>query len=676
MIIKSLEMYNFRQFVGRQKVEFSTDPEKNVTVLIGVNTSGKTTLIRAFEWCLYEKINFDDKVLLNADVRQRMHEGETQETWVAIEFVHDDITYTLTRTYRYLCNSRRTENGTVIVDLNKKPDKDVRLEYLQKDGQTKIPIDDANITKSIDRVLPEDLSDYFFFGGERISTIANRTDLSKAVRGLMRLDVLENARDHLSQALKGNGTYKITGFNQMIDTTGNEAAQRASDTIRTCKERKKVLAQEMENAAKQRDYWAGKEKEYDAQLAKSNIEAVKAAKIKRDQIKSALGRAERDLENARKAYKDAFNTRPYAFFGLKEINKALALLEDVKDATESVPGMNQDAIDYLIHVRHRCICGTELKEGTVPYELVMAERRKLPPEQIGSVVMNFKTKAEGYLAGTETYYETIEQRLRNIREAKRRIGTLQDEYEEQSKLIIDDTDAKAIEEKRRDAHRQYQENLNDYNNAHDEIVKCDTNIENCEKAIEKFAKSSKKNQKVARYIAYAEKVLEWLVTTYQSKEEIVRKQLQERVNDNFSRMYHGERTIRIDDKYRVKYSDVKTEESDGLKAVKSFAFIASLVSMAKDKILDEEDMKFGQVYPLVMDAPFSNVDEIHIDNICKILPETANQVIMAVMQKDWEYAEKELKNRVGISYSIYKDRDAEGKEIDTSTHIKREASNV
>ena len=48
MIIQSIEMNNFRQYVGKQKIEFSTDKEKNVTVLIGVNTSGKTTIIRAF----------------------------------------------------------------------------------------------------------------------------------------------------------------------------------------------------------------------------------------------------------------------------------------------------------------------------------------------------------------------------------------------------------------------------------------------------------------------------------------------------------------------------------------------------------------------------------------------------------------------------------------------------
>ena len=88
--------------------------------------------------------------------------------------------------------------------------------------------------------------------------------------------------------------------------------------------------------------------------------------------------------------------------------------------------------------------------------------------------------------------------------------------------------------------------------------------------------------------------------------------------------------------------------------------------MAKDKILDDQEMQLGQVYPLVMDAPFSNVDEIHI---CKILPQTANQVIMAVMQKDWGYAANDLAPFVGRSYLIAKDLDAEGHEIDTSTHI-------
>lgn len=667
MIILSIEMNNFRQYVGKQKIEFSTDKEKNVTVLIGVNTSGKTTIIRAFEWCLYGKNGFEDPVLLNSDVRSNMHVGDTQTTYVAVTFIHDDMQYILKRSFTYVCSDRRTEGNDVVVSLNKKPDEDLTLEYLLRDGQTKTNVERSNIEESIDRVLPTDLSDYFFFGGERISGIANRADLSKAVRGLMRLDVLEHSRDHLQAVAKK--------FNGMIDTTGNVAAQKARDSLETYKKKKAVLQENLQNAEKERDYWLDKEKEYSAELAKSNVEQVKAAKRERDRIESSLKREQERLEVCKKAMVDAFNMRPYAFFGMPAIKKSLEILESVKDSTESVPAMEQESIDYLIH-RGICICGTRLDVGTKPYELVMAERRKLPPEQIGIVVNNYKSKAEGYLAGSESYCDIVVDKYKDYRETLRRIGQLQDDLKKQSEMIIDDTDAKAIEEKRREAATKYKEAMDDYKQFNADIGGCDYNIKNCENAIEKYAKSSSKNSKVVRYIAYTQKVLEWLIETYHSKEVIVREQLQKRVNDNFARMYHGERSILIDEKYRVKYADVTTEESDGLKAVKSFAFIAALVSMAKDKILDDSEMKLGQVYPLVMDAPFSNVDEIHIDNICKILPKTANQVIMAVMQKDWEYAAKNLNQYVGISYSILKDRDGNGKEIDTSTHIRKEESHV
>ena len=299
----------------------------------------------------------------------------------------------------------------------------------------------------------------------------------------------------------------------------------------------------------------------------------------------------------------------------------------------------------------------------------MEVRKVLPPEHVGDAVRQYKDKSEGYLAGTEDYKTRIERRFIEYREVKRDITSLQNELDALAGEVIDDTEARKIENKRREAHSNYLEAKRDYDECNRKFGECSSNIENCQKAIDKFAKSSTKNQRTARLISYAQSVYDWLLKSYQGKEEKVRDELEVRVNDNFAKMYHGERSIRIDEKYRVKYADVKTEESDGLKAVKSFAFIASLVSMAKDKILDDADMKLGQVYPLVMDAPFSNVDEIHIDNICKILPKTANQVIMAVMQKDWEFAATNLNEYVGRSYRIEKDRDSYGKEIDTSTHI-------
>ena len=664
MILHKLEMNNFRQYIGEQTVEFSTDPEKNVTVLIGVNTSGKTTIVRAFEWCLYGKNGFDDPVLLNSEVRENMNEGDTQMVSVAVTFEHNNMVYTLKRLYKYLCNERKTEDGKIIVNLNKKPEEKLTLEYLQSDGQTKTPIDEKNIAESMDRVLPKDLSDYFFFGGERISGIANRTDLSKAVRGLMRLDVLENAKTHL------NGVVKI--FESKIDTTGDANAQMAKESLETYKVKRTQLEEEKKNYDQQMKYWQDKANEYNAQLAKSNIEQVKQAKKERDRIESALNSEKAKLERAKADMVKKFNNRPYAYFGLPVINKTLEMLKKLQEETghvECVPDMEQGAIDHLIK-RGYCLCGTHLDQGSIPYLKVMEERKLLPPEYIGASIQAYKTKADGYLAGSEDYKENIEEKYKEIRSLQRSIGNLEDEKKKQSELIIDDTDAKEIEKKRKEVHTKYLEAKADYDSCVSKIGGCDSNIKNCEIAIDKYAKSSTKNARVARYIIYAQKVYECLSENYKSKEEVVRTELQKRVNDNFAKMYHGKRSILIDDKYRVKYSDVTTEESDGLKAVKSFAFIASLVSMAKDKILDDAEMKLGQVYPLVMDAPFSNVDEIHINNICKILPNTANQVVMAVMQKDWEYASTNLQKYVGKSYVIEKDRDADGKEIDTYTHIK------
>lgn len=661
MIINKLELHNFRQYIGTQEIVFSTDENANVTVLIGINTSGKTTIVRAFEWCLYGKNNFEDQVLLNSQVRDNMNVGDIQDVWVAVTFTYASKQHTIKRRFRYVCSERTINNGKPIVSLNKRPEEILTFEYLNSDGQTKTQIDRSNIAETMDRILPKDLADYFFFGGERISSITNRTDLTKSVRGLMRLDVLENGREHLAKVLKS--------FQANIDTTGDANAQRAQDSLETAKKQLVILEQNRDDAAAQMEYWQTKENEYNAELAKSNIEQVQKAKRERDRLEQTLKTEKQKLENLKKAMVEAFNVRPYTFFGMPAIKKSLDLLESVKESTECVPGMDQDSIDYLLN-RGYCICGTKLDPGSIPLQKMLEERRKLPPEHIGAVVMNYKNKSEGYLSGSEDYRTVIERRYTEYRATKRQIGILQDEWDKQSDVIFDDTDAKAIETKRRDAHTHYLEAQADHNTALTNIGSCAQTIKNCESAIEKFAKNSDKNKRVAKLISYSEAVYNWLDETYKSKENIVRAELQNRVNENFSKMYHGERTITIDDKYRVKYSDVKTEESDGLKAVKSFAFISSLVSMAKDKILDDADVTLGQDYPLVMDAPFSNVDEIHINNICRILPHTANQIIMAVMQKDWDYAAPNLSKFVGKSYTIEKDRDEEGREIETSTHIR------
>ena len=46
MLLQSIELQNFRQFIN-EKIDFSTDPERNVTLIIGENGTGKSTLLEA-----------------------------------------------------------------------------------------------------------------------------------------------------------------------------------------------------------------------------------------------------------------------------------------------------------------------------------------------------------------------------------------------------------------------------------------------------------------------------------------------------------------------------------------------------------------------------------------------------------------------------------------------------
>ena len=98
MIIKKITMTNFRQYVGTQSIEFSTDREKNVTVIIGKNTYGKTTIVQAFNWCLYGTCDgFKNQDLLNFEVARTMGLYSAQSVGVEIELIHENKLYVIRR---------------------------------------------------------------------------------------------------------------------------------------------------------------------------------------------------------------------------------------------------------------------------------------------------------------------------------------------------------------------------------------------------------------------------------------------------------------------------------------------------------------------------------------------------------------------------------------------------
>lgn len=660
-------MTNFRQYIGTQKIEFSQDKEQNVTVLIGKNTSGKTTLIRAFEWCLYRKNRFEDQILLNSEVAERLTQNQSTDVKVSLVIWHNqsvkgedtDVRYKITRSATYLCTGKNDDGSNKIILSGPLRG---NVECLNEEGQTISEIDSGSVNDSIKRILPEDLSSYFFLTGERIAEITTSKDLKESVRGLMGLDVLDNGRKHLKSI--------INTYNSSLKDSGNSDIETAQNALETKQKQLESKEREIEEVQDSIAFYENEKAECAAKL-KENETVIEDQK-KREQLEKIIKGLKDSAVSDKQDIVNVFSGNAYSFFLKPLVGKVEEMMDRYAADTECVPDMTQTSIDYIINHRKRCICGTMVEKGSAAYQNLMAERKKMPPEAIGSIASRYKSHTSAYSSAGDNFFNILESTYKVYRRDKRDLGLRILEKENIDKnLGKDNIDINALNNNYRQASKMLEEQKRKSLTLGSQRGAILKEIDQLQKALNEYLKNDSKNERLRRYMAYTRLLHEWINQAYTRKEHVIRTMLEEKVNSNFRRMYHGNRAIVIDSRYHVKYLDIKLDESDGLRAVKNFAFVSGLVDLAKEALQgDEDDVEFGtQTFPLVMDAPFSNIDEVHIANICSILPSTAEQVIIAVMQKDWEQAEDKLEGKIGKMYNIMKDTDSFGKEIETATHV-------
>ena len=87
----------------------------------------------------------------------------------------------------------------------------------------------------------------------------------------------------------------------------------------------------------------------------------------------------------------------------------------------------------------------------------------------------------------------------------------------------------------------------------------------------------------------------------------------------------------------VGYSDYEEENlSNGEMIAVNFVYIVSILELAKKRKSKEETKEAILSLPLVLDAPFSNLSSDNTGLVAQKLPEFAEQVIIFMLDKDWE----------------------------------------
>jgi DNA sulfur modification protein DndD len=159
MKVTKVSLHNFRQFYGTQHLDLSTDPIKNVTLIHAENGVGKTTLLNALLWALYESPTprFEQKEKITSFAA--MAEGKKQSK-VSIQFEFENNSYEITRR-----GEQTPKEFKSTVDAFS----------LQHGVRRAIDGYDS----FVGRVLPRRMASYFFFDGEHAESFCSAANKEK-----------------------------------------------------------------------------------------------------------------------------------------------------------------------------------------------------------------------------------------------------------------------------------------------------------------------------------------------------------------------------------------------------------------------------------------------------------------------------------------------------------------
>lgn len=191
MKISKIEFENFRNFKNHGEIKCSTDGK--VTIIYGRNGDGKTTLHQLFKWIFYDKVSFNKTAtskLYNLKFEREQEYGALFDVMGRVDFEHEGNKYSITRKYTY----QKGLSESIIKH------REVSLNKMDNDNNWK-RVD--NPEKVIERLLPEALSEYFFFDGEsmiadlRVKEKESASKLKKALFSMFDLDAIESAINHI-----------------------------------------------------------------------------------------------------------------------------------------------------------------------------------------------------------------------------------------------------------------------------------------------------------------------------------------------------------------------------------------------------------------------------------------------------------------------------------------------
>lgn len=613
MRISKIEYQNFRNFKDHGEIRCSTDGK--VTIIYGKNGDGKTTLHQLFQWIIYGQVHFNKTTtdrLYNLSFESERSFGETFDVMGRIDFEHNGVQYSLTRSQTYKKGLNDSE----------KIAEDLSLLRLDEDKNWK-PVDRPKDV--VEKLLPSGLADYFFFDGEsmiadlRVKGKDSAGKLRKALYSMFDLDVIESAIGHIGRTdLKTTVLGKLYLSKGTISSDGEIAAVKTN--ITGAQARLEKIDSNLEQAEQ--------EKETKQDFVRSVSEKIGSTKSKEDyEIQRKALKKQRDLflSNAEQA-QAAFGDDVLDMFPQLLISKAVDDAKkriNLKISQNKLPsGISKKLISYLLlDSTSKCICGTPLCAES--REHIKAYLDLLPPKSFSNLYNEFTTTARNWGKGYDK--EKIEQRIRAVLDNQEQAEQCDNQIRELDEAEKKSPDIEDLVVARQTAEGRIKELEDLISGLKTERKKYEIYLKKQMEEYDRLTQSTKAGAVVSAKIAIMEQVLDYFKKKLDDESVRYSQKLEENIQMLIDNMLTSKRTVSVSPEFSVKVIDSYNDESksEGQFAVVSFAYIGGIL-----KMLQSEDSLSSKEYPLVLDGPFSKLDPDQRQNVVNMIPTFAPQVIL------------------------------------------------
>lgn len=654
MELLSLTVENFRQFYGEQTIEFATDTDENITVIHGSNGSGKTTLLNAFTWLFYDTVTLPhpDSVASERALAE-VSPGDEVVVRGKLVFNHEGTEYTFGRE-----QTVKRDGGSELVGTQ--VDEEVTLRYVDEYGNTKTR---SNPSVAIKQIMPERLREVFFFDGETIDKmVANDQDrVQEAIRNIMGLEILDRADRHLDHVRRE--------FQGEMEKHGSDELQ--SLVAQQDEIEEKIQQKQAElSGEKESKQQAIKELDQVKETLESRKESQKLQR-ERESLKSDLKENEEAIKEVNGEIGTLIADGGQLPFALPAIERTAEMLNEKRKSGEIPSEIKQTLVEDLLD-SDECICGRPLPHGSEPRQSVVAYRKRAGSSELEEMAMQIAGRLSELANSQESFYSDLDEALEQRSELTEKKRDLQEEIDEKSDKIKGTGEEISELEQRREELKAdkeaYTENIGRIQGRIDEL---ESDLSDVEDQIAEAEEENKLSERARRRAQTARYLRDRVARLYAGFQDKVRQDVNDRVNNTYQKILAKEYFIEISEDYKLEFRqevkgnpDQSVAVSTGERQVASLSFISSLVSLARERYRSDEDSPYfsGGIYPVVMDSPFGALDPDYQQEVSRIVPEMAQQVVVMLTDAQWsdEVAGK-MGPRAGREYDlIYHDSGEDG----------------